>query len=767
MSSIFPIGSLRPAVVLVAAVAALASPAAHAVEPFVIEDIRVEGLQRTDPGTVFAALPFRVGDTYTDDKASIALRALFATGLFKDVRIEVEGRVAIVIVDERAVVANVNFAGMTEFDKDAIVKSLKDSGIGEGLPFDRSLIDRAEQEIKRQYLSKSLYGAEVVTTITPLERNRVNVTFTINEGTAARIREIRISGNQVFSESTLLGLMDLTRGGWLTWYTKSDRYSRAKLNADLETIRAHYVNRGYLEFAVESTQVTISPDKQDIAIAISISEGQPYTVTGVRLEGQYLGRDAEFRELVRIRPGEAYRGEDVAATVRAFTDFFSTFGYAFARVEPRPQIDRATGQVVVTLNAEPQRRVYVRRIEIAGNTRTRDEVIRREMRQLEASWYDGAKIKLSRDRIERLGYFKDVTVETNEVPGQPDQVDLVYTVEERPTGNLLIGAGYSNAEKLTFSASVKQDNVFGSGNYLAFEVNTSKTNRSLLLSTIDPYFTVDGISRAIDLYYRTSRPLNSIGDEYQLATPGGAVRFGVPFSETDTVFFGIGVERTEIRAATAIPNSYFLYRELYGPSSNAFPLTIGWARDERDSVLTPTTGRYARVNLELSLAGDVRYTRTNIQAQQYFGLPAKLSLGLNAEIGIGRGLGGRPFPIFKNFYGGGLGSVRAFEQGSLGIVDPTGAFIGGAKRLNVNAELYFPVPGTGNDKSLRIFAFSDAGNVWRESEKISVDSLKASAGVGLSWISPVGPLKLSWGNPVRYTSKDRIQKFQFQIGTAF
>jgi outer membrane protein insertion porin family len=241
----------------------------------------------------------------------------------------------------------------------------------------------------------------------------------------------------------------------------------------------------------------------------------------------------------------------------------------------------------------------------------------------------------------------------------------------------------------------------------------------------------------------------------------------VPFSETDTVFFGIGVERTEIRAATAIPNSYFLYRELYGPSSNAFPLTIGWARDERDSVLTPTTGRYARVNLELSLAGDVRYTRTNIQAQQYFGLPAKLSLGLNAEIGIGRGLGGRPFPIFKNFYGGGLGSVRAFEQGSLGIVDPTGAFIGGAKRLNVNAELYFPVPGTGNDKSLRIFAFSDAGNVWRESEKISVDSLKASAGVGLSWISPVGPLKLSWGNPVRYTSKDRIQKFQFQIGTAF
>ncbi|MEI6025113.1 MAG: outer membrane protein assembly factor BamA [Betaproteobacteria bacterium] len=762
------LGPLRPsAAVAVAIFASAYLPTAGAVEPFKIKDIRIQGLQRTDPGTVFAALPFRIGDSYNDDKGSAALRALFATGLFKDVRIEIEGDVAVVVIDERAIIAAVSFVGLQEFDKDTLSKSLKDAGIGEGLPFDRAVVDRAEQEIKRQYLSRSLYGAEVVTTITPLERNRVNVTFTMTEGDAAKIKEVRITGATVFSESQLLSLMDLTPSGWLTWYTKSDRYARSKLNADLETLRAYYVNRGYLEFAVESTQVTISPDKQQISIAISIREGQPYTVTGVRLEGQFLGKEDEFRSLVRVRPGQAYRGEDVTNTTRSFSDLFGRFGYAFARVEARPEVDRATGQVVVVLVAEPQRRVYVRRIDVAGNTRTRDEVIRREFRQLESSWYDGLKIKLSRDRVERLGYFKEVNVETNEVAGNPDQVDLLVTVEERPTGNLMVGAGYSSADKLTLSASIKQDNVFGSGHYLAVEVNTSQSNRNLVFSTVDPYFTVDGISRGLDVFYRTSRPLNSLGDQYQLATPGATIRFGVPFSDFDTVFFGLGVERTEIKATTSIPNSYYLFREQFGAISHALPLTLGWQRDQRDSVLTPSAGRYQRVNLEWSIAGDVRYLRTNLQFQQYWSLPAKLTFGLNAELGLGQGLGGKPFPIFKNFYGGGLGSVRVFEQGSLGVVDPTGAFIGGAKRLNVNGELYFPVPGTGNDKSLRVFGFADAGNVWREGEPITTASLRASAGLGLSWISPVGPLKLSWGVPLQATSKDRIQRFQFQIGTAF
>jgi outer membrane protein insertion porin family len=770
-------GALRPAppssfysqaaTVVVALAAAVVSPAAMAVTPFVLKDIRVEGLQRTDPGSVFAALPFRIGDTYTDDKGAAALRSLFATGLFKDVRIEIDGQVAVVIVDERSIIASVTFVGLKEFDKDPLTKSLRDAGIGDGLPFDRALIDRAEQEIKRQYLTRSLYGAEVVTTITPLERNRVNVTFTMTEGDAARIKDIRIAGNSVFSESTLLNLFELTPSGLMTWYSKTDRYSRTKLNADLEKLRAYYVNRGYLEFAIESTQVTISPDKQTISVAISVKEGQPYTVTSVRLEGDYLGKEKEFQAFVLLRTGQAYRGDAVTETTKRFQDLFGLYGYAFARVESRPEIDRATGQVAVVFAAEPQRRVYVRRIDVAGNTRTRDEVVRREFRQLESAWYDGGLIKLSKERVDRLGFFKDIDVETNEVAGAPDQVDLTVNVTEKPTGNLQVGAGYSSAEKFTFSGQIKQDNAFGSGNYLGIEVNSSKFNRTLVVSTVDPYFTVDGVSRAIDVFYRTSRPFNSLGDSYDLKTPGASIRFGVPFSEYDTVFIGQGIERTEIGASSGIPLSYLNYRALYGKNSNSFPFTIGWARDARDSVLVPTAGRYQRVNFEWGLAGQVRYLRTNLQYQEFWPLPLRMSFGVNAEVGLGRGLGGKPYPVFKNFYGGGLGTVRTFEQGSLGVVDPTGAYIGGAKRINLNTNVYFPVPGTGNDKSLRIFAFADAGNVWREDEVITRDSFRVAAGFGLSWISPVGPLQLSYGKPIRSLRNDRIQRFQFQIGTAF
>ncbi len=744
-----------------------ALPPAVAVEPFTIRDIRVEGLQRTDPGTVFAALPFRIGDVYNDDKGAAALRALFATGLFKDVRLQVEGNVAVVVVEERSVIATVSFLGASEFDKDTLARALKDVGIAEGMPFDRAVIDRAEQEIKRQYLSRSFYGAEVVTTVTPVERNRVNVTFTMNEGEVARIKEIRITGASAFPEAELLGLMDLGTTGWMSWYTKSDRYSRSRLNGDLEKLRAHYLNRGYLEFSVESTQVTISADKQDVSILIGVREGQRYVVTGVRLEGEFFGRDDEFRARVAVRPGQPYRVEDVTATTRAFSELFGRFGYAFARVDARSEIDRTRGQVSIVVSAVPERRVYVRRIEIAGNSSTRDEVIRRELRQFESSWYDSERIKLSRDRVDRLGYFKQVSVETREVPGSPDLVDLVFNVEERPTGNLMFGLGYSTAEKLTISASIRQENAFGSGQSLGVELNTGKFNRALQFSTTDPYFTVDGISRSYELYYRTSRPLNSLSSEYQLASQGGAVRFGVPFSETDTVFFGIGLERTTIDATTALPNAYYVYRDQYGRASNAMPLTLGWQRDNRDSVLNPTMGRYQRVNLEWSFAGDVRYLRSNLQLQQYWPVVDRVTFGLNAELGLGHGLGNRPYPVFKNFYGGGLGSVRGFDQGSMGAVDPTGAFIGGSRRLNVNGELYLPFPGLGNDRTVRFFAFGDVGNVWAEGQPIDAQSLRASVGLGLSWLSPVGPLRLSWGKAVRSQGTDRIQPFQFQIGTAF
>jgi outer membrane protein insertion porin family len=752
----------------VSAMVALAFAAnAWAVDPFTVRDIRIEGLQRVEPGTVFASLPFRVGDQYNDEKGSGAIRALFALGLFKDVRLEVSGDVLVVIVEERPTVAEVDFSGAKEFDKDTLKKALREIGLTEGRPYDQALADRAEQELKRQYINRSLYGVEVVTTVTPIERNRVNLTFTVTEGDPARIREMRIVGNRAFSEKTLTDLFDLDTGGWLSWYTKSDRYARAKLNADLEALRSFYLQRGYLEFRIDSTQVAISPDKKDISIVINVTEGERYVVSGVRLAGDYLGKEEEFKTLVKIRPGEPYNGDLVAETTKAFTDYFASFGYAFAQVEVRPEIDRQNNRVAFIVQADPSRRAYVRRINIAGNNRTRDEVVRREFRQFESSWYDGEKIKLSRDRVDRLGFFKEVNVETSDVPGAPDQVDLNVTVVEKPTGSLQLGAGFSSAERLALSFSVKQENAFGTGNFLGVEVNTSKYNRTLVLSSVNPYFTPDGISRAFDIYHRSSKPYEDQGGNYELVTSGGGLRFGVPFSEVDTVFFGAGLERTQIKPGTNIPAAYLAYADANGYTSNSLPLTIGWARDDRDSAITPTSGRYQRLASELGVAGDTRYLRANFQYQHYVPLSKQYTLAFNGELGWGKGLAGRPFPVFKHFYSGGLGSVRGFEQGTLGPRDVTGSTIGGPKKITLNAEVITPFPGAGNDKSLRMFGFVDVGNVFGEHEKFELSELRASVGVGLSWLSPIGPLRIAASQPVRKRPGDRIQKLQFQIGTSF
>jgi len=751
------------------AVAAMvfAAQAAWALEPFKVQDIRVEGLQRVEPGTVFASMPLRVGDDYNDDKGAAAIRALFGLGLFKDVRLEAVGGVLVVVVEERPTIADVDFVGSKEFDKDLLKKTMRDIGLTDGRPYDKALTDRAEQELKRQYINKSFYGAEVVTTVTPIERNRVNLTFSVVEGETARIKDIRIVGNKAFGESTLKGLFDQDTGGWLSWYTKSDRYARTKLNADLETLRSYYLQRGYLEFRVDSTQVAISPDKQDISITVNVTEGERFVVSSVKLEGNFLEREDEFKSLVTIRPGEPYNADQVAETTKAFADHFGNFGFAFARIEAVPEVDRENNRVALVLQADPVRRAYVRRISVTGNNRTRDEVVRREFRQYEASWYDGEKIRLSRDRVDRLGYFTEVNIETQEVPGAPDQVDLVINVAEKPTGSLQLGAGFSSAEKLSFSFAVKQENVFGSGNYLGVDVNTSKFKRTLVFSTTNPYFTPDGISRTLDLYYRTDKPYEDQGGNYELITTGGGVRFGVPFTEIDTVFFGGALEQTRIKAGTNIPAAYLAYADRYGATSTSVPLTIGWSRDSRDSALAPNVGRLQRLNTEWSVAGDARYVRANYQYQQYVPLSKKFTLAFNGEVGLGKGMGGRPFPVFKNFYSGGLGSVRGFDQGTLGPRDVTGASLGGPKKLTFNAELIAPFPGAGNDRTLRVFTFLDVGNVYGDGEKMRLSDMRASVGVGLSWISPLGPLRLAFANPVRKYAGDRIQKLQFQIGTSF
>jgi outer membrane protein insertion porin family len=741
---------------------------AWAVEPFKLKDIRVEGLQRIESGTVFASLPFRVGDMYNDESGAAAIRALFALGLFKDVRLDAQGDVLVVIVEERPSISEVEWVGLKEFDKDVLVKALKEVGISEGRPFDKALADKAEQELKRQYITRSLYGAEVVTTVTPVDRNRVKLTFTVSEGGPSKIKEIRITGNQSFSEGTLKDQFNLDVGGWLSWYTKSDRYSRTKLNADLEALRSYYLSRGFLEFRIDSTQVAISPDKQDISIAINVTEGERFVVAGVKLEGNYLGKEDEFKALVKIGLGQAYNAETVAETNKAFTDYFGKFGFAFARVDARPEIDRLTNRVTFVLIAEPSRRAYVRRINVAGNNRTRDEVVRREFRQLESAWYDGDKIKLSRDRVDRLGFFTEVNIDTQEVPATTDQVDLTINVVEKPTGSVSLGAGFSSTEKVALSFGIRQENAFGSGNYLATEVNTSRYNRTIVISTTDPYFTPEGVSRTIDVFHRTTRPYLGDLNAYSLVSSGAGMRFGVPFSEIDTVYFGANLEQTSIRPGNNLPNAYVEYMQQFGSTSNSLPFTIGWARDGRDSALVPTRGILQRFNSDLSASGDARYVRTNYQIQQYTPLTKKYTLALNADLGWGQGLSDRPYPLFKNYFVGGLGSVRGFQQSSLGPSDSTNSlYLGGPKKIVLNAELMAPFPGAGNDRTLRLFAFTDVGRAFGENEKINFNELRSSIGVGLSWISPMGPLRFSYALPMKRQVTDKIQRLQFQIGTSF
>lgn len=743
---------------------------AWAVTPFTVRDIRIEGLQRVEPGTVFVSMPVRVGDVYDDEKGSAAIRALFGLGLFKDVRIEVNGDVVVIVVEERPNIADIDFVGTKEFDKDILKKALRDVGLADGRPFDKAQLDRAEQELKRQYINRSLYAAEVVTTVTPIDRNRVNLTFTVTEGAPAKISEIRVVGNQAFGESTLRGLFDLDTGGWLSWYTKSDRYSRAKLNADIETLKAYYLSRGYLEFRVDSTQVAILPNKTDVSITINVTEGERFVVSSVKLEGNFLGKDDEFKSLVTIKPGQAYNAAEVAQTTKAFVDYFGNFGFAFARVEARSEIDRANNRVALVLQADPSRRAYVRKINVAGNSRTRDVVVRREFRQLEASWYDGGKIRSSRDRVDRLGYFSDVGIETQEVPGSPDQVDLTITVAEKPTGSLSLGAGFSSSEGLGLSFGLKQENAFGSGNSLGIQLNTSKINRVAVFNTTDPYFTADGVSRTIDVFHKSSSPYED-PSYYKLVTSGGSLRFGVPFTDIDTVYFGAGLERTAIVSGTLLPTSYLEYANEYGFNSTSVPLTIGWGRDGRDSALAPNSGRYQRVNAEWSVAGDARYLRATYQYQEYIPLSKQFTAAFNADVGVGAASGGGAFPVFKNFFGGGLGSVRGFEQASLGPRDSGGSVVGGTRKMNLNAELLTPFPGAGNDRSLRLYGFLDVGSVSGPDRGLAANananSLRSSVGVGVSWISPVGPLRLAFAKPIKKYDGDKIQTVQFQIGTNF
>ncbi len=752
-------------------VAGLFSLPAMAFEPFAVKDIRVEGVQRTEAGTVFSYLPVKVGETLTEEKAAESIKALFATGFFKDVRVEVEKDVMVIVLQERPAIAAVNFVGLKEFDKDVILKALKETGIAEGRIFDRALLDRAEQELKRQYLTRGKYAVNITTTVTPLERNRVGINLNFDEGEAAKIKQINVVGAKAFSDKELLDLFELTTPGWLTWYTKNDQYSKQKLSGDLEKLKSFYLDQGYLEFTVDSTQVSISPDKQDVYITVNVTEGERYQVSSIKLAGDFKIAEEELKKLVVVKAGDVFSRQRLNDSTKAISDRLGKEGYAFANVNAVPEIDKDKRLVAFTVFIDPGKRVYVRRINITGNTKTRDEVVRREMRQMESGWFDGDKLTASKQRIDRLGFFTDVAIETPAVQGTADQLDVNVNVTEKPTGNLMLGLGTSSTDRVILSGAISQNNFMGSGNAVSIQVNSAKTYRTYVFSYTNPYFTPDGISQGFDLYHRTTNTQSTAIAYYTSASTGGGLRFGFPISEKQSISAGIGIDSTRITTYDASPQYYKDYVNKFGSTNLSLPLTFNWVDDGKDSFFFPTKGTFQKASLEVTApGGDLKYYRASYQLQHFIPLNKRFTLMLNGEYGQADGLGGEDLPFFKNFYAGGVSSVRGYKASSLGPVyldTTTGSEyrIGGNRRLVGNAELLWGVSGM--EKTFRLGLFFDVGQVYGQGQKLTVSDMRYSTGLSAAWISPIGPLKFSYGVPLNSTGADKKETFQFQLGTTF
>ncbi|WJW76582.1 outer membrane protein assembly factor BamA [Thiohalobacter sp. IOR34] len=750
--------------------AVLVTSHAWAFEPFVVRDIRVEGLQRITAGTVFNYLPVKIGERFDDARSEAAIRALFRSGFFRDVRIEREGDVLVVAVQERPAISSIEISGNEDIETEPLLDSLKQIGFAEGRVFNRSLLDKVEQELRRQYFSRGKYAVRIESTVTPLERNRVGISIQVSEGRAARIKHISIVGNKVFDDETLLDRFKLSTPTLLSFYTQADQYSKQKLAADLETLRSFYLDRGYINFNIDSTQVSITPDKKDIYITINITEGEQFRVKEVKLAGDFVVPPEELFPLVGINPGDIFSRRYVTSTVDAIGEYLGDQGYAFANVNTIPEVDEKQRLVTVTFFVDPGKRVYVRRINMVGNTRTRDEVLRREMRQMEAGWFSASAVERSRTRLDRLGYFEEVNVETPSVPGTPDQVDVNYSVTERPSGNLLLGLGYSQTSGILFNASVSQNNFLGTGKQVSFSFNNSQVNTVYSFNYVNPYYTVDGVSRGFGAYFRQTDASQANLASYNVDTYGGNVSFGVPINEFDRVRLNAEFEHLELSQTAFSPQVVADYINAQGDTFDNIRLTASWAHDTRNKALFADRGMLQRLSAEVTLPGlDLQYYKINYRHLLYVPLTRYLTLSLNGEIGYGDGYGDYDqLPFFKNFYAGGVRSIRGFQDNTLGPKDSaTRQPIGGAFKLLGNVELYFPPPLLSELKSFRMSTFFDIGNVFADFNDFEAGELRYSVGVGATWLSPLGALTFSLAKPLNEKEGDDTQIFQFTIGTNF
>lgn len=737
---------------------------------FVVRDIQVEGLQRISAGTVFNYLPVQVGASISEKDYPDIIRALFKTGFFTDVNLERKGNVLVVTVVERPAIAEVKIAGNSDISTEDLQKSLKEVGLAEGRVFDRALLDKVEQELLRLYYSRGRYAVQVKSQVQPLERNRVAVNIDIAEGAVASISQINIVGNKAFTEKELLGKLQSSTGGWFSFFSKDDQYSKQKLAADIETLRSFYLDRGYLKFNVESSQVSITPDKKDVYVTINITEGEPYIIQDVQLTGDFgVVPEADLRALITLKPGETFSRAKVTETAKAVGERLGQEGYAFANVNTVPQVDDGTQKVTLNFVVDSGKRVYVRRVNFQGNIKTQDEVLRREMRQTEGSWFSTKDIDRSKTRLQRLEYLESVNIETPPVPGASDQVDANFTVVERPSGSLMFGIGYGQESGVLLNASLTQNNFLGTGNQLGVVLNNSQTGQNYSISYNNPYYTPDGISRGFRFYYREIDSEESNTADYILNSYGAQVSFGFPLNEFDTLRLSPGYEHIWIDTNTNTPIEVLEYIRQNGDTYNEFKLDGSWSRDSRNRTIFPTSGSLNQIAAELAIPGSsAEFFKLNYRSINYFPLASWLTWSVGGEIGYGDGYGNTDgLPFFENFYAGGLRSVRGYKANTLGPRYSDNEPSGGAFKTVANTQLILPVPFMEKSENVRVAAFFDIGNVFATPSDFDANELRYSVGVSGLWISPLGPIVLSIAAPLNEQSGDETEVFQFSFGVPF
>ncbi len=740
---------------------------ALAQESFVVEDIRVEGLQRISAGTVFNYLPIQVGDVFDQQSSSAAIRALFRTGFFKDVRLERDGNVLVVHVVERPAIASIEIEGNKDLKTEDLLKGLKEIGLAEGKVFNRQSLVKVEQELRRQYYSHGKYGVEIESKVTPLGRNRVAILIKISEGAVAKIKQINIIGNNSFPEDDLLDLFELRTPNLTSFYTKDDQYSKQKLAADLERLRSFYLDRGYINFDIESTQVSITPDKKEIYITVNIKEGNVFTLEEVRLAGDLIVSPDVLIPLVEVGPGEIFSRKRATQTSKAISERLGDEGYVFANVNMVPDINEQRSTVTLTFFVDPGKRVYVRRVNVQGNTKTRDEVIRREVRQMEAASASTAKIEQSKKRLDKLGYFEEVNVETPAVAGVPDQIDVNYSVVERSAGNLSAGIGFSQTQGLIFNASVTQENVLGTGKRINFTFDNGNVNTIYRFGYLNPYFTLDGVSFGYDIGYVTTDAQAANVANYATDVFNTGINFGYPLNEFDRLRFNLDFKNTKLKTFLNSPLIVQDFVAENGSKFNTVTLAMGWSHDTRDRAVFATDGGVQTLSALVAVPGlDLEYFKASYRIQYYFPVAKDLTLALGGEVAYGDGYGGTgDLPFFENYFAGGIKSVRGFKTNTLGPKDLFGNPLGGASKLISSAELFFPVPFVKESKSVRLGAFVDVGNVFKNGPDLG--DLRYSAGLSASWLSPFGALTVSVAQPFNTQQGDRTQNFQFQFGSGF